>query len=152
MGGADHDAVSVVLHFIEPKPIGQSMVFVDAGKMATEIGATGRVALYGIYFDTGSAEVKAESGPTLAEIAKLMKQNPNRKMFVVGHTDSVGGYEYNMGLSQRRAKSVVDALTQRHGIPASRLQAAGVGFLAPVAPNASEEGRAKNRRVELVQE
>jgi OOP family OmpA-OmpF porin len=152
MGGADQDTISAVLHVIEPKAMGQSMVFVDAGKMASEIGTTGRVALYGIYFDTGSAEVKAESEPTLAEIAKLMKQDQNRKMFVVGHTDSVGGYEQNMGLSQRRAKAVVDVLTRRHGIPAARLQSAGVGFLSPVASNASEEGKAKNRRVELVQE
>lgn len=152
MGGSDKDTLSVVLHVIEPKGMGQSMVFVDAGKMANEIGATGRVALYGIYFDTNSAVVKPESDPTLAEIAKLMKQDPGRKVFVVGHTDSVGGYDYNMGLSMRRAKAVVEALTRRHGIEAARLQAAGVGFLSPLASNATEEGKAKNRRVELVQE
>jgi hypothetical protein len=68
------------------------------------------------------------------------------------HTDNVGGYEHNMGLSLRRAEAVVKELTTRHGIPATRLKAAGTGPLAPMAPNETEQGRAKNRRVELVQQ
>ena len=70
----------------------------------------------------------------------------------MGHTDNVGGFDFNMDLSRRRAESVVDWLTSKHGIPAARLQAAGVGMLSPVAPNDTEEGRAKNRRVELVKQ
>jgi outer membrane protein OmpA-like peptidoglycan-associated protein len=152
MAGTDKDTVSAVLHLIEPKPMGQSMVVVDAAKMDNDIATSGHVSLYGIYFDTDSAVVKPESDPTLAEIAKLLKTEGDLKLYVVGHTDDVGGYDYNMKLSARRAKAVVDALTGRHGIPSARLHAAGVGFLAPVAPNTSEEGRAKNRRVELVRE
>jgi OmpA-OmpF porin, OOP family len=145
------DSVSVVMHVIEPKGMGQSMVFVDAAKMSGDISAQGHVALYGIYFDTGSAEVKPTSDPTLAEIAKMMKES-NRKVIVVGHTDTQGGFDYNMDLSTRRAKAVADVLAKRYGIQQARLQAAGVGYLAPVASNASDEGRAKNRRVELVQQ
>jgi outer membrane protein OmpA-like peptidoglycan-associated protein len=152
MAGADKDTVSAVLHLIEPKPIGQSMVMVDAAKMDSDINASGHVSLYGIYFDTDSAAVKPESDPTLGEIAKLLKTQGDLKLYVVGHTDNAGGYDYNMKLSARRAKAVVDALTGRFSIPAARLHAAGVGFLAPVAPNTSDEGRAKNRRVELVRE
>jgi OOP family OmpA-OmpF porin len=152
MGVGDQDSLSVVLHVIEPKAMDQSMVFVDATKMANDIGATGHVALYGIYFDTGSAEIKAESEPTLGQIATLLKQDQNRKVAIVGHTDTVGGFDFNMSLSGRRSRAVVDALTRRYGIPGARLHAAGVGYLAPVASNESEQGRAKNRRVELVQE
>jgi len=128
------------------------MVTVDAAAMAKDIAATGRVALYGIYFDTDKADIKPESEPTLEEIATLLKQDPKLKLYVVGHTDNVGGYDYNTKLSQRRAASVVNTLTTKHGIQAVRLTAAGVGLLAPVAPNDTEEGRAKNRRVELVKQ
>ena len=70
----------------------------------------------------------------------------------MGHTDNVGGYAYNMGLSERRAAAVVKELTTKHGIAAARLKPAGIGMLSPVAPNDTEEGRAKNRRVELVKQ
>ena len=152
MSGADQDTLSAVLHIIEPKPIGQSMVMVDAAKMDSDIGASGHVSLYGIHFDTDSAAIRPDSEPTLAEIAKLLKAQDALRVYIVGHTDDVGGYDYNMKLSAHRAKAVMDTLTSRFGIPAARLHAAGVGFLAPVAPNTSEDGRAKNRRVELVQE
>ncbi len=128
------------------------MVLVDAARMDSEIGSSGHVSLYGIHFDTDSAVIKPESEPTLAEIAKLLKAEPAMKLWIVGHTDNVGGYDHNMKLSARRAKAVQAVLTGRFGIASSRLHDAGVGFLAPVAPNTSEEGRAKNRRVELVRE
>jgi OmpA-OmpF porin, OOP family len=73
-------------------------------------------------------------------------------VYAVGHTDNVGGHEYNMGVSQRRAEAVVKELTTKHGIPETRLRAVGTGPVAPLAPNETEEGRAKNRRVELVQQ
>lgn len=152
MGGEDQDTLSVVLHLIEPKPIGQSMVLVDAAKMDQDLGTAGHVGLYGIHFDTDSATIKPDSEPTLAEIAKLLQQQGELRLYIVGHTDDVGGYDYNMKLSGRRAKAVVDALVGRFKIAAPRLHAAGVGFLAPVAPNTDEDGRARNRRVELVRE
>ncbi len=89
------------------------MVTVDAGEMARGHHATGRVALYGIYFDFNKADVKPESDTTLAEIAKLLKTSPAMSLLVVGHTDNVGSFDFNLDLSQRRAAAVVDALTGR---------------------------------------
>ena len=79
-----------------------------------------------------------------------MEATPELRLLIVGHTDSVGSYEYNLDLSQRRAASVVDALKARHGIAGNRLYPVGVSFASPVETNTTEEGRARNRRVELV--
>lgn len=128
------------------------MALVDAAGMGGDIGSDGHVGLYGILFDTDSATLRPESDAQLGEIAKLLRAEGGLGLYVVGHTDDVGGYDHNRRLSTRRAKAVVDALTVRFGVPAARLHAAGVGFLAPVASNTSEEGRARNRRVELVRE
>jgi OOP family OmpA-OmpF porin len=141
-----------LLEVILTVPMENKMVTVDAAAMAKEVAATGRVALYGIYFDTNKTDIKPESAPAIDEIAKFLKQDPKAIVYVVGHTDNVGGYEHNMGLSLRRAEAVVKELTTRHAIPATRLKAAGTGPLAPMAPNETEEGRAKNRRVELVKQ
>lgn len=141
-----------LLEVVDTVPMESKMVTIEAAAMAKDIAATGHVALYGIYFDTDKTDIKPESAPTISEIAKLLKQDPKLTMYVVGHTDNVGGYEYNMGLSERRAAAVVRELTGKHGIPAARLKAAGAGPLAPVAPNDSDPGRAKNRRVELVKQ
>ena len=108
------------------------------------------MAVYGIYFDTGKATLKPESDAALAEIAKLLTADTALKLNVVGHTDNAGSLDANMKLSQARAEAVAKALTRRHGIAASRLKSFGVASLAPVASNDSEDGRAKNRRVELV--
>ena len=142
----------VQLDIIEMEPMEEELVTVDANAMADDIARAGHVALYGIYFDTNQATVKPESGPTLSEIAKLLQQNPPMKLYVVGHTDSTGGFDYNMDLSERRAQAIVKALVSDYGVAANRLTPKGVGFLAPVASNNVEEGRAKNRRVELVLE
>lgn len=125
---------------------------VDAGQMALSLEETGRVALYGIYFDHDSAALTPESSPTLDEIAAFMNGQPEQNIIVVGHTDYVGGYEYNMDLSRRRARAVMNALVTDYGIAAGRLKSDGVGYLAPAATNRSEAGRALNRRVELVQD
>jgi OmpA-OmpF porin, OOP family len=139
------------LDLVESKPMEQRMVLVRAEEMSQSLGDSGKIAIYGIYFDFNKADIKPESAPTLAEIAKLMRPDPARKLLVVGHTDSVGGMEFNTELSRRRAESVVRALVSQHGIDASRLTPAGVGYLCPVASNRTDEGRAKNRRVELVE-
>jgi len=146
------DRVAVLLDVVEDKPMEAKMVTVDAAKMAKDIAATGRVALYGLYFDTDKAELKPESAPSLAEIGKLLKAQPGLKVYIVGHTDNVGVFDYNMSLSQRRAKSVVDQLIQSYGISPDRLKPAGAGMIAPVASNDDEAGRGKNRRVEIVKE
>jgi OmpA-OmpF porin, OOP family len=144
-------------------PTGYQYVIIQKGDMAQDIEAnaqvfsndirtTGHAAVYGIYFDTGKAEVKSESQAALQEIAKLLASEPSLKLFVVGHTDSVGRLETNMKLSQERAEAVVQALTRSHGVAATRLKGQGAGPIAPVASNRAEEGRAKNRRVELVEQ
>lgn len=128
----------------------QKMVFVNADEMKKALQEQGRVALYGIYFDTDKDVVKPESAATLKEIAKLMTANPALKLHVVGHTDNQGKADYNLDLSRRRAASVLRELTSSLGVNATRLDSFGAGPYAPAAPNDNENGRAKNRRVELV--
>lgn len=135
---------------VEERPMTQNMVVVSADEMSRAISSSGRVALYGILFDTSKADIKPQSKPALEQIAALMKKEGKLRLHVVGHTDNVGGFESNLGLSRRRAEAVVAVLTRQYGIAANRLTANGVAYLAPVAVNTSEEGRAKNRRVELV--
>jgi outer membrane protein OmpA-like peptidoglycan-associated protein len=141
---------SIMLYVVEIKPMEGGLVTVDAAALASDITRSGHAAVYGIYFDTAKAEVKPESDAALKEIAKLLQQTPALKLFVVGHTDGVGTLASNMDLSKRRADAVVAALTTKYGVAAARLVAQGCGPLAPVVSNASEDGRAKNRRVELV--
>jgi OmpA-OmpF porin, OOP family len=140
-----------VIDVMENKAREQKMITVTSAEMAKAISSSGSVALYGIYFDVNKVDVKPESEPTLAEIAKLLKSNAAMKLLVVGHTDHVGTLPFNMDLSQRRAAAVVSALVTTYQIAQSRLTPLGVAFASPVASNASEEGRAKNRRVELVE-
>ncbi|MFQ5458301.1 MAG: DUF4892 domain-containing protein [Myxococcota bacterium] len=150
-GGANANRVQVQLDVIETRPMEGGMVTIDADAMAKGIGAEGHVALYGIHFDTDKAVIKPASKPALIEIAKLLKADPGLELLVVGHTDNVGKPAYNLGLSQRRAEAVVQALVTDHGIAAARLTPSGAGLMAPVASNRTEEGRALNRRVELVE-
>jgi OOP family OmpA-OmpF porin len=135
---------------IEAQAMKQNMVAVSADEMSRAIASAGRVALYGIFFDTDKAEILPKSKGALDEIAKLLTKERGLKLRVVGHTDGVGGMESNLSLSKRRADAVVAALTKEHGIDAHRLSAHGVASLAPAATNVTEDGRAKNRRVELV--
>lgn len=134
---------------IDVTPRVQRMAFVGSDEMAERIALDGRIALYGIEFDFDSAEVKASAEPTLAEIAKLLTARPQLSILVVGHTDTAGAFDYNRKLSQRRAEAVVERLAAL-GVERKRLFPVGVGFASPVAINGTEEGRAKNRRVELV--
>ena len=122
----------------------------DAEKMLSSIAESGKVALYGIYFDTDSDNIKQTSAPTLQEIARLLADNPDLNLIVVGHTDNQGSYDYNMDLSRRRADAVANSLSADYGANSSRLRSAGVGFLAPAASNTDEAGKQLNRRVELV--
>ncbi len=128
----------------------EQSIVVTADQIAKAIGSEGKVVFYGIYFDNNKATVKPESAPSLAEMAKWLKANASARVFIVGHTDMQGSSELNQKLSQDRAAAVVAALVKEHGIKADRLAPAGVGPLAPVASNANEAGRAKNRRVEMV--
>lgn len=121
----------------------------NAAALLSALTADGRATVNGIFFDTGLAVVKPESAPALAEVAKLLAQEPALKLRVVGHTDSTGSLESNLKLSQARAEAVVQALAAGHKVAAARLSAHGVGPLAPAATNRTDEGRAHNRRVEI---
>jgi outer membrane protein OmpA-like peptidoglycan-associated protein len=142
----------VALFIVEPKPMETGMVTVNAAALEGGLARAGHVEVPGIFFDFNQSEVKAESKPALDEIAKMLKANPSMRVWVVGHTDSVGTVEANQKLSEARAAAVAKALIATYGVSATRLKGYGVGPLAPVASNDSEEGRAKNRRVELVKQ
>ncbi|MEO5733116.1 MAG: OmpA family protein [Rubrivivax sp.] len=144
----ERTAATVVV--IEPAPMLAGQVTVSTEQMQKGLQAEGKIALYGLFFDTGKSEVKTESAPQLEQMAKLLQADPKLKVYIVGHTDNQGSLELNVQLSQRRAEAVASALAKQHGIDAKRLIARGVANLAPVASNAEEAGRTKNRRVQLV--
>jgi outer membrane protein OmpA-like peptidoglycan-associated protein len=127
----------------------ENMVEVKAKDMAKALTDTGKIDIYGIYFDTDRTELKPESKSTLEEVAKLLQADPSLKLEVAGHTDNTGAAAHNMQLSAGRASAVVNALVSNYGIDRARLQAKGYGDSKPVAPNDTEQNRAKNRRVEL---
>jgi outer membrane protein OmpA-like peptidoglycan-associated protein len=126
------------------------IVFVDAAAMERAIAATGRVALYGIRFDTDRADPRPDSRATLEEIATYLRANPAVAVVIAGHTDNQGAFDYNVDLSRRRAAAIVGILTRDFGIAPARLTPFGAGMAAPVAANDAEAGRAQNRRVEIV--
>ncbi|HEY3381594.1 MAG TPA: OmpA family protein [Vicinamibacterales bacterium] len=138
-----------LLTIVEKQAMVQEVI-ASAELFQSGLKAAGHVEVPGIYFDTGKSELKAESDAAVAEIAKFLTADPALKVFVVGHTDNVSSLDVNTRLSQARADAVVQALVAKHGIAAARLVGRGVGPLAPVASNDAEDGRARNRRVELV--
>lgn len=142
---------SYAIQIIEREAMKQDIV-ANAAALQEGLAATGHIAVYDILFDTGKSEIKPASEAVLREIASLMGQNPSLQLHVVGHTDNVGNLAANMKLSQARAAAVVAALTSKHGVPHTRLNAYGAGPYAPVASNKTDAGRAKNRRVELVEQ
>ena len=141
----------ILLRIVEKKGMEQHIV-ADAAAFNNDIRATGHAAVYGIYFDTGKADIKSESKQAIGEIANLLKSDPELKIVVVGHTDNKGSVESNLKLSQDRAQAVMQSLIRDQNIVSSRLRAYGCGQFAPVASNDAEDGRAKNRRVELVKQ
>ncbi len=143
-----HVAVTVV----EGKPMDTDRItLVEASEMEQALARDGRIAIYGIYFDFDRAELKPESRPQVEQLAALLRDRPQLSVLIVGHTDGKGAFDYNLSLSQRRAQAVVQALTSGFGIAGSRIVPAGAGMVAPVATNRTEEGRALNRRVEIVE-
>jgi OmpA-OmpF porin, OOP family len=147
---AFNDGREYSLTIVESQTMKQEVV-ADAKAMRNDLSDTGKTIVYGIYFDTASATIKPESEPALVEVVNLLNGSPALKVYVVGHTDNVGGLESNLKLSSDRAASVVKAITAR-GVAASRLKSAGVGPYSPVASNDTDEGKAKNRRVEFVKQ
>jgi OmpA-OmpF porin, OOP family len=143
------DRVGVLIEIVEPGVREDKIVTITAEDIGNTLGTDGRVVFYGLFFDFDKATITAESAPQLAEMVSYLKADRNMRVYVVGHTDNKGDLDYNLKLSTARAGSVVNALVKA-GIDAGRLLAKGVGPLAPLATNATEQGKAKNRRVELV--
>ncbi|MEK6783689.1 MAG: OmpA family protein [Bacteroidota bacterium] len=132
---------------IEVESMKQEITALD---MDAAIKADGKIALYGILFDTGEASITPESAKAVTEIGTYLKSNPTVSIFVVGHTDNVGDYQLNLKLSKSRAETIKNELVSKYGIATTRLTAEGVGQLSPVSSNETEEGRQLNRRVEIV--
>jgi len=126
-------------------------VTADASSLKDEIEKTGHVAVYGIHFDTGKSMIQPDSENTLKQVVALLQQNPDLKLRIEGHTDNQGNAAANQALSEKRAQAVVAWLVAQ-GIPANRLSAQGFGQSKPVAENSTDDGRAKNRRVELAKQ
>lgn len=134
---------------VETKNMEQLVEVASADFMAEQIAKTGRVALYGITFATGKSDITPDSAKELEQIGNLLAQKPDWKLRVEGHTDNVGNAKANLELSKKRAAAVKDWLVKKHGVSAARLLTEGYGDTKPVADNGSDDGRAKNRRVEL---
>jgi outer membrane protein OmpA-like peptidoglycan-associated protein len=137
---------------IVERAIMKQEIVADASAMGDDITNSGHVAVYGIYFETGKSDINEKSAEAIGQISTLLKNNSSLKLYVVGHTDNVGSIDSNLKLSKDRADAVVNSLTANYGISPDRLKAYGVASLAPVASNDTEEGKAKNRRVELVKQ
>jgi len=138
-----------ILDTIETKPMESGLVM--APTLKSDLGRSGHVAVYGIHFDTGKSDVKPDSMPAIMQIVMLLQQDAKLKLFVVGHTDTVGSLAGNLELSKQRAQAVAQVIAGQ-GIDASRLQSYGAGPYSPVSTNDTDAGRALNRRVELVKQ
>lgn len=136
------------LNIIDEAAFKQSVVF-GPREMKAALDKDGRIRLYGILFDLDKADLKQESNTQLQHIVTLLRTYPSLKVEIQGHTDNQGKPDYNQVLSGKRAQTVLQYL-QLFGIATDRLSAKGYGETHPVAPNNTEDGRAKNRRVEIV--
>lgn len=148
---SDRD-IGVLIDVMETKPAETGLVVADAEAMGRDIEERGRTVIEGLMFAHDDDALLPGSDPALTEAARLLAAMPDKSFYVVGHTDATGTHAYNMKLSADRAHSVREALVERFGIAPERLIAAGVGPLSPVLTNSSDGGRAKNRRVELVEQ
>jgi outer membrane protein OmpA-like peptidoglycan-associated protein len=149
-------AISVVkgghqIDVLEAREMEKGKVKVSIESLRKELVAEGKAVLEGVYFETDKAVLEPESKPALAVIAELLQADPAMKVYIVGHTDTDGDLQHNMTLSRARAQAVVDALTKEHGILLHRLEAHGVGPLSPAKSNRGADGKAGNRRVEMVE-
>ena len=142
-------AKTYMLTVIERQKMKQEIV-IDAELIKNKIELEGKIEIYGIYFDLGKSIIKKESEPALLQISEYLKKNASINCWVVGHTDSDGSFELNSKLSLERAKAIKKYLQEKYAIASNRLFAEGVGPLAPVASNNTEEGKKLNRRVVLV--
>jgi outer membrane protein OmpA-like peptidoglycan-associated protein len=124
--------------------------FPTEGQIERKLAGEQQIDVYGIYFDVNRDDLRRESDPVLQEIAAALDRNPQWQISIDGHTDSVGNADANIDLSQRRSKAVRLALVERFGVAAGRLATRGLGATVPKDTNDTPEGRARNRRVQLV--
>jgi len=136
-----------IIHSIEVDVMKQEVSALD---IKGTIASSGKIALYGILFDTGKSDIQASSEKAIGSVATYIKENPEVNVYIVGHTDNTGDYAMNQKLSKARGESVKSYLVTKYGISASRLSGDGAGPICPVTSNDTEEGRALNRRVEIV--
>jgi len=143
-------AINLLLDIVEVKALETGLVKLDLKSMDEALKSQGKVVLSGLFFDHGKAIIKPKSKDSLDVIAKYLKKYKKGNVFVVGHTDSSGNYDNNLKLSRQRANAVMKALVKDYKISATRLMSVGVGPVSPAGSNGDEQGRKKNRRVELV--
>ena len=142
----DQDAVVVAsTKSVETAPTPE-----PAAPLATQLAQVGRALLDGLSFPTGSSRLASEPFQSLEELAAYLKSNPDQTVALVGHTDAAGALAGNLALSKQRAASVLERLVSEYGVARAQLEAAGVGYLMPLASNLTQDGRDKNRRVEVV--
>lgn len=135
---------------IETKPMDMDMV--SAVNISESMIAEGHIAIYDILFETGKSEINLRSAAALKNIAKFLIANPEKKYLIVGHTDNVGDFDANIKLSTDRANAIVNELVEKYSVNSDQLKPYGVGSASPVATNSTDEGKAKNRRVEIVEQ
>ena len=140
----------ILLEIVESKPMDTGLIKVNAKVLQDQLDKEGKIALYGIQFDTGKATITPDSESELNAIAAYLNSNPAVRLYVVGHTDDTGGFELNLTLSKARAEAVVNYLTENFGVTKPRLMPLGAGPMAPKSTNSTDNGKKENRRVELV--
>ena len=149
-GNYGQDFVIVNQSVIEAVPL--ELGLVKADNIAQNIRFTGHSIFYDIHFATGSDKIEESSNAQIKEIASYIQANPNKKYFIVGHTDNVGDFASNITLSENRAKNVMNELISKYNVDANQLKAYGVANLSPVTSNNTDKGKARNRRVEIVEQ
>ena len=150
LGRSNKISIELAARVDDPVFIGHISIMAGGKKLYDELAASGRVSTQGIYFDTGSDQIRPESSPTLKEISQMLTEHPDLKLAIEGHTDNVGAAASNQALSEKRAEAVKQALVTVYKIDGSRLSSSGLGSTKPAMPNETPEGRQANRRVELV--
>lgn len=143
------DGTQYTVTAVKQQALEQKMVAANADGWSEQIAQTGRASIYGINFDTGKATIRPDSASVLNEVLALLQKQPDWALLVAGHTDNVGTDAVNLPLSRQRAEAVVAWLVAK-GVDRSRLIPAGFGSKRPLGENDTEDGRAKNRRVDLV--
>ncbi len=146
----DNNYTLITLDVVEIEVVETGLVSVD--DISGDLTNKGHIAIYDIHFEVGKSTIMPESQESLKIIADYLNANKDKKYFIVGHTDNTGDFASNMTLSEERAKSVMSELITKYNVGDSQLKSYGVSSLSPVSSNNTEEGRAKNRRVEIVEQ